>query len=369
MKSISIVVISLLSVLAACSSENKFKGGVAAADANPAAKAEEPATPEVDPVPEPTPAPLPKKVIKTLELTALSTSSPIDMVWVVDNSGSMKEEVAQVRANIQKFAKSVSERADLRLSLISDQDPRFGLTLDEMSLPKDFLQVKTYVGSINSMSILASALCDKEGTVLEGTVVKKICAKDVVSTRENEGIYPNSRISMAEGLAQGDHQASVVSGSLKDRMRAGATRVFVFVTDDTTKGAVVGNNFMSVTGSDPATTHVYAFAGIKKTPGCDIAKVGETYLELARATGGEVFDICASDWSANFTQLTEKVIKLTQNSFDIPGSIKVIKDVKIKGQVLNSKQYVFAGGKLIILDKTVLSENEIVVIEYEVEGE
>lgn len=355
-----IIALSLLTFVIACSEENKFKGGIASADA------------EVAVVPEKVVIEA-SKITKTLDLKTSATRAPIDMVWVVDNSGSMDAEVAQVRSNIQKFVSTIQSTADLQLSVISNEDPRFGLQFDSMSMPSNFVQLKTYVGSYNAMTILAAALCDPASTEANSNIVTKVCGKDVVSTIENKG-QPRGFLT-PQALENSDLQATAVAGKLKTRMRAESTKVFVFVTDDTAGGGVDGTNFMTFANTALASSeakaisaHVYAFAGLAKSDTCKIENVGQSYIDVAKATGGAVFDICELDWSQNFAKLTENVIKLTSRNFQIPPTIKALKAVKINGKKLAAAEYSFKGGKLVIADSVALNEKDEVEVDYEVDA-
>ncbi|RZA25952.1 MAG: hypothetical protein EOP10_05230 [Proteobacteria bacterium] len=349
-------------LLGACSKDSEFKGGVA--KKTPDVKVDIDSKDVEKEVPKP-----PKtveEVTRTLELKVKSSTSPIDMIWVVDNSGSMKEEIAQVQSNIQKFVGTLSQSVDLRLNFISFNGYPLGLQLDTMNQAHDIRQVPFYVGSYNLMSMLAASLCSPESSSASGDFgVGKICDQVVDSSKSNGGINAQPGLSQAQISENSDAQALAVKGSLVDRLRPGAVKVLVFVTDDIAKGAVTDKNFMQLTKLDPATTHAYAFAGLSKSrAGCEISAVGDTYIALSKATGGEVFDICETNWSTNFSKLTEKVIKLTSAVFDIPATATTIKTVKIKGVVLTDKQYSVTAGKLTILDQSLLSDGEAVVVEY-----
>lgn len=336
-----LIALATLTLAVGCS-DSKFKGGVTQAQPEP-----EPVTEDQEPVIE--------KVTKTLELKTTSTSVPVDMVWVVDNSGSMSEEVAQVRANIQSFVSSVGDKSDLRLSILSNEDRRLGLQFDSTMVAKDFLQLKSMVYSTNLLSSLAAAVCPADQ--FEGTQrnVTKICGKDVQSLTSG-GLYE-------------DYYAKEFAGALVDRMRPEAQKVFVFVSDDNSRGSLDATNFFTITGIDPNLTHIYAFVGDESRSGCNVANKGVAYKELATKSGGETFDICEADWSANFSKLTDHVKKLTSNAFVIPAevSVKNIQAVKIGDTTLSAKQYLAGNGSLVVLDRSLLNEDSVVTIDYVIE--
>lgn len=233
-----------------------------------------------------------KKVSEFVQLKTTSTPMPMDMVWVVDNSGSMAQEVAQVRANILKFVANVEAKSDLRISVLSTDSGAYGLSFDSVKVGNDFLQVKSSVGSFNLLNALTAASCAADQLTLaksaesgQKLVPTKLCGKEVAD--------------VSKGGTE-DRFLESFAGTLVDRLRPEAQKVFVFVSDDNAVGEVDASNFFNYTGFEAKLTHVYAFIGQEKKTGCAIARKGERYIELAAKTGGETFDICEEDWSANF---------------------------------------------------------------------
>ena len=93
----------------------------------------------------------------------------LDMVWVIDNSGSMSEEAEQVRINFERFSNSLENKGDFKLALISKTEGsnsspimgRFrpvGLPYVELSQNmknKGHIQIDYPVGSTNLLVALA----------------------------------------------------------------------------------------------------------------------------------------------------------------------------------------------------------------------
>src|SRR5205814_3309103 len=83
---------------------------------------------------------------------------PADIIWVIDNSGSMSSEIAAVRANMNAFAAALQGAGvDARVVLISsDSTGYLGICVDaplgsgncpDDSKPPQFLHVNQVVGS------------------------------------------------------------------------------------------------------------------------------------------------------------------------------------------------------------------------------
>ena len=293
--------------------------------------------------------------------------SLLDVVWVIDNSGSMSEEAAQVRANFDRFIESVSDQANLQVALISAEAPvgRQGTSvkLSEAAKAKGHRQLNTPIGSTNGLAVIASASCATDETELNLSPTNitdldfmeagsKICGIDQFSYTpgfldeyRNEGNYIEGSSSLL---------AADLRGSLTSFYREGATQIFVFVTDDNAQ-AIDGVNFLSgIKASSPNLQPiVYSFSGLANSS-CDIARVGSAYSLLAEATKGQTFDICAADWSEQFKALQSSVVQKANSKFvlaGIPaeGSVAVIVD----GTPLAADQFTVSGNEVVV-DELVL---------------
>jgi hypothetical protein len=66
-------------------------------------------------------------VCVAIEATAASTVLPVDIIWIVDNSLSMQEEVELISANINAFASFIGGSGiDYRVVMIAYDDPTVG---------------------------------------------------------------------------------------------------------------------------------------------------------------------------------------------------------------------------------------------------
>ena len=240
---------------------------------------------------------------------SVSSRRPVDLIWVIDNSGSMANEAAHVRDNFTSFIASLQRSTDFKLALLSSQ----GRSGTAVSLPaaatgSNFLQVNQFINSTDPLIRTAEALCPS------GVKCGKVTGQ----------------------------------GTLSSFLRPDSKKVIIVVTDD--ESAISSddftNSFMNVYPKDQLS--LFAFAGTSQSQ-CDIARVGTRYSELASETGGRVFDICMPEWSTTFVNLADTVIRLGQSSIALPsqnGVIEEILEVRLNGQVLDSSQYSFDGALL-----------------------
>jgi hypothetical protein len=239
------------------------------------------------------------KVFESTIAPAETTSLPLDLIWVIDNSGSMNEEALHVRENFQKFATRISSRSDAKLLLIS----RKGTTGTQVALPSTLavpsLQIDQSISSNNALSVLLSDIPAQLHSFLRPSAKKAIV---VVSD-------DNSAVSASEFLSQ----------------------------------------FASLSQVDDMT--LYGFIGIGASSPCK-AREGTVYEALAQQTGGRVYNICDQDWSARFDDLADNVVSLTQQ-ISIPPSVlsATILSVEINGHPLSKEDYTISPSGFVLGNK------------------
>lgn len=311
----------------------------------------------------------------TESFTLQANNNELDIVWIIDNSGSMTEEAAQVRSNFSKFISSVSEETDLKLALISADSPIRGtadtsVRLSSSDIAAGHVQLDLAVGSTNAMAIAAAASCDSQGTNLEYIPTNRfggdldqnatLCGEDnFYYTEEFQEKFPGS-----SRFIESPEIISAASGRLTSFFRPNATRAYVFVTDDNAQ-TVNQRNFAEMVSSEDTKPIIYAFRGVINATNCEVANPGEAYEEVSAASGGKVFDICERDWTQHFSSLTESVIKQANNKFTlefsaIPSSLRVA----INGKNLSSQDFTLTGRQLIIAEPVIPDTNASVSVRY-----
>ncbi len=201
-------------------------------------------------------------------VTAQNQIQPVDIVWVIDNSGSMGDEAAIVQSNILDFVDTIGRSGlDYRVVMV------------------------TAMGFVDVPASLAS---DPERFLFV-----------------NEDVQSNDPLN--DALARfPDYEAF---------LRPAASLHFVFVTDDesdlsavdfrTRMRALTRTPFKAqVIASPPGSTHCM-FGGFCidgcADPDGDAAANGDQYWELAMLTGGSSYSICTNDWSALFADLSRAI--------------------------------------------------------------
>ncbi|MET0284785.1 MAG: hypothetical protein ABW352_09955 [Polyangiales bacterium] len=201
-------------------------------------------------------------------------SGGVDVIFLIDTSGSMLHAITQVTMNMANFVQNFEgTAADTRVVVITANDPAAGTPV---------------AGDTDKYRFIRSEV--------------------------------DSKVLFTVALAQFE--------SYKDFLRPGAATMFVMVTDDndavppaTFKSemeAQLGHGFIqhaiaseSVNGF-PCTSEAQMWNPLCVGPIpaiCAAAAVGKTYYDLADMTGGVQLSICKADWVPVFDQLRAAVIE------------------------------------------------------------
>lgn len=271
------------------------------------------------------------------------------MVWLIDNSGSMTEEAAQVRANFQNFLTTLSQRTDIRLALISAtaEEGSTGVTLPQSLIAAGHIQIGAAVDSTNELILAAAATCAAGES--EGLSSPRVCGQN-----------------LGEDLFFDVGAIDAVKGRLQSFFRPDASRVYVIVTDDNAEG-VDQSNFLSLVrpyeGIAPPV--VFAFRGTVSQGACDISARGVAYEALAQATGGAVFDICDPDWRSNFSRLTSEVVALATHSFTLASpTVSSIVEVLLDGVALPFERFHLQGNILTVDPQVIPMTAQVLTVRY-----
>jgi len=214
---------------------------------------------------------------------------PIDIIWVVDTSGSMSFEASTVESNLNAFAAQIdSWGIDYRVIMVAER----GTGSNEVCVPAPlggpgctdgarYRHVPQWVGSHNALERLIET-------------------------------YP----------------------AYQDFLRPEATKQFVAVTDDEANGGTNDAWFrtqvaaLTAPGFPPMdsapngyTFHSIVAWGDVPGRGCNTgANVGQSYLNLTELTGGVKAKVCETDWNPIFAALQEAVMEGTTLpcAFEVP---------------------------------------------------
>lgn len=275
----------------------------------------DPSLPE-ETLPTPTPTSMADtEVSEKFKVSFNNESAPLDMIWVIDNSGSMKEEVDSVRKNLNSFLDSLNKNTNFKMLLISAQGTSgFSMSIPSKYDPQNHKQVNRSVNSTNGPQILLEEL-------------KKLPA---------------------------------------NFLRMDSKKIIVFVTDDNSSlsSNTLLTSLQSQQGWSVQDISVTSFIGIDSAVSKCAAKPGTVYKDLAAATQGKFYNICNTDWSSYFADLTNVSVSKAVRRFVLKDKAREILEVKVNGLGLAKDLYSVEGKALTLSDMVGLSENAEVLVRY-----
>lgn len=306
--------------------------------------------------PSPPQAPLPNFVLKTQSFSEQTATKPVDMVWVFDNSYSMKEEANHVRTNFQKFMYGLKQHTDIHVAMISSTTANEYNTQVNLPPPVDAnnLEINYFVDSFNPLLVAAASTCK-----------------------------PNEENSLCQILANNTRYRRVM-GSLNQFFRDLSSKVFVFVTDDNSAstsratstqfdafpepfrvvevGTLIENShFISSTTfiqrmdsyfGQSSPYRVFGFIA-KDNENC-AARESREYKNVIAQKNGNYFNVCDTDWSPHFDQLAEQITTYAKTEYVLDSvdaaKLKRIVSVSLNNQALVLGEDYTVNGKQISLN-------------------
>lgn len=214
-----------------------------------------------DPDPIPDPGPAEPEECSALSVESAPAAAPADIVWVIDNSGSMDEEESRVQDNLNAFSQAITDSGvDHRVIMITNTShvqvpPPLGGS-------ERYLAVNQDIDSNNAL-------------------------EQILAT------YPQWR----------------------DFLRPGSVKHFIAVTDD--ESDMDAGDFDAAVLALPEFANGFVFhAIVAESPPWNwnspcftlAAAVGQTYIDLQEEHGGVFYSLCQDDWAPVFDALSANVV-------------------------------------------------------------
>jgi hypothetical protein len=214
-------------------------------------------------------------------LSAGEKYAPVDMVWVVDSSQSMRDEQSRIRSTINQFVMDATSRSyDVRLVMITNDD----IVPDPLgSDGSRYLFVQRPVRSREPLDALITSLPDYS------PFLRPDAALHFVAVTDDESALP--------------------ADDFRSRMDELLDRPYTFHA--VASPNVDGEPCKSETPSEECIQS-------ERPQLCGAAAIGAQYMQLASELGGEQISICIDDWREVFGPLLEAVTPV-----EIPCSIEL----------------------------------------------
>lgn len=203
----------------------------------------------------------------------------VDILWVVDNSGSMEDTVNLLRTNFSSF---INEFTTLGL------DYHMAAVTTDMVNP-------THSGRIRGSVITSDMDPNQAASLFLGSV-------DVGASGSSD--------EMGLAAVQAALTEPLLSNENAGFLREGAALAVIVVSDENDSSAVNSSQFTSwfrTLKTDPEDVRMHGFIGLEITFdffGCTVDSVAQKYKDVVDATGGQTQHICLEDWSTAMTMMS-----------------------------------------------------------------
>lgn len=235
---------------------------------------------------------------ENLDTYVQPTNAQADIVFTLDWSGSMSDDIASVQTNFNTFISTLSDMdADYRVSAVVNDD---GCVIGVVPYVDSDMQEEDQQAGFDVMvGTTGGAFTEMGFTLIENATSSQNLGPDGC----NEGmIRPEARLNI------------------------------IGVTDEVEQSQHAYDYYVALLRSlkaDPDLVKVHAVAGDYPS-GCGTAEPGLGWYEASVETGGEFLSICATDWASHLEVLAEgsaanlRAFELTQDP--VPDTIVVTVD-------------------------------------------
>jgi hypothetical protein len=244
----------------------------------------------------------------TLSVSAQEATRPVDIVWAIDSSPSMRNEIDAVTTNLNAFAARLGGSAlDYHVVMIgSDRDLEGGVDIPELH---------DHIAICVPPPLSAVAGCP--------------------DTDSDRYLHVRQPIHSADALDVSIRNFATWQGFLRPEARLH----MIIVSDDDHRASVMFDTLMAM--GLPADMYVHSIVNpLDYVDGCVVFGEpdgiecgcgddrGRTYIAMSEQTHGLVLNLCQGDWSPIFDELTERVETGSQIpcAFRIPEAPGVIID-------------------------------------------
>lgn len=260
-----------------------------------------------------------------------------DIIFTVDWSCSMADDIARVQANFDVFIGTLTAMdADYHVAVVTDDD-----------------------GCVNgSQPYIDNTMSTSDQEALFDTMLNDY----------SYGAYTEMGFTLLEAATT----STALRGCNEDMLRDDATLALVGVTDEVEQSANTWRYYVSLfqgLKADPDDVFIHAIAGDYPT-GCGGNEPGLGWYEASIATGGLFLSICATDWASHLEALAEgSTADLSRFALTQTPVVETI-EVSIDGIVHTSGWTYDASTNSVVFDEDWIPEGgSTIEVEYAIPGD
>lgn len=246
---------------------------------------------------------------------AAAIKPPVDIIVVIDQSGSMSDDIVNVKNNVNKLSDNLKKTGlDYRVIMIAGWDTA---SVDADGTPRS--TSSTYAVCVPAP--LGGATCGASATRFR---------------QANVNVQSNDALKIVART----YDSTATSVKWKDFLRPGAAKVIIPITDDNSVNCgassycgITADEFdaaiLAKAGAPFGTKSkrnyiVYPIMGAPaypgETPKCgsNAVNTGDEYIKLAKLTKGKWFPICLTDFGPVFTEMAKSIATRVACELGVP---------------------------------------------------
>lgn len=298
------------------------------------------------------------------EVYLVATQPTADIIWVIDESGSMYEEQTSVSTNaVNFFNRAVSYGLDFRMGIVDVGIVNNGLFCTAQGQSNDHFLTQSNLTQFQACILEPWGSGSEEGGTEHGiTQGYNAIVNHLPRDNQPNRIRPDAQLVI---IYVSDERAE----ELKDSCGAGEGSGTATITPACMQ-QVIGPTVNLLLGiSNPeGVGRAHAIVGPPPT-GCSTAsQVGQGYVEIANATGGQVASICQADLGSTLQIIIEDIVASSSpvvlQHHPISVSVAVAKDgVTLTRSRLDGFDYRASANTIVFVNQAFdpLHESEVVV--------
>ena len=290
------------------------------------------------------------------------STRPVHMLWALDNSPSMQEEIAGVRAGIKAFAEGLRKHSTVKATVITKTGTSTKLMTKVM--------YKGNIYAIEAAALQAAGIHVIDFEVASTNQLNILTAYLFRADKlKNNPFSGPQYFHFRERIQSPNFSLHPDDDFLRDSQ---ALKAFVVVTDDGDDGS--SHSFISLLQDIYGNLSLFRFFGFLdlKSPRLnDPNGYNKSYHHLLHELGGgkwHIVDISPNEWKQVLDQVQSKIVsEVLQKVFTLKHPVAEILEVKVGETVLESSSYQLKGVKLHITASH-LKEGDQLKVTYNAQG-
>ena len=258
---------------------------------------------------------------------------PVDLLFVIDNSESMNDEVERVYNNLQEFLKKLSVYSKTKVAILTAFDQQGGIITfnnngtynthpplysDSVNIAKIDRRIRSYNGLAIISDFIRNVLTSEQGITI---------------STQGEDFFRDESLKVIVMVTDDD--------ALDLSARSFIEEIYQYISVENLRFfSFVGIPQQLANQSQPL-PFVHFASLSEQQKNCSIFNEGNEYFDLANNyIKGAIFDLCLDDWSQHFETIADYVVTSVRSRYQLSEDfVKIIK-VTINDQKISPDNFI-----------------------------